>query len=417
MDKIFIQIASYRDPELLPTIIDCIEKAAYPDRLRFGICWQRDALESIAPFDKDPRFRIHSVLYQESKGTCWARNLIQSLYDGEKYTLHLDSHHRFLKDWDEILIDMYESLKKRVEKPLITGYPPAYYPETGHFDEPLQTYLGYRWFRPSGVLLTRPVIIREDQTYSEPFPARFLAAGFCFVSGAFCNEVPHDPNLYYLGEEPTLAARAFTWGYDLFHPNKWVIWHEYFRNGKPKHWDDRSDNLQSEEIWTLRDLKSLERYRILLGMQKGNINFGKYGFGNIRSFLDYEKYAGIKYSIRGIDPSVLAGLLAPTPYPYKNEQDWIHNLIKPKLVEIRAPRKPEVNLQDDGFVQVQIRNSSGTVLMNKQYDFPRFYRFRKKQHYYFRFEITDLTKPQSWALNFQDRFERTYQSIEGTILQ
>ena len=31
--KIFVQIASYRDPELLPTIRDCIDKAKHPEML------------------------------------------------------------------------------------------------------------------------------------------------------------------------------------------------------------------------------------------------------------------------------------------------------------------------------------------------------------------------------------------------
>ena len=38
--KIFIQIASYRDKELRPTVKDSLEKATYPERLTFGICWQ-----------------------------------------------------------------------------------------------------------------------------------------------------------------------------------------------------------------------------------------------------------------------------------------------------------------------------------------------------------------------------------------
>ena len=36
----FVSIAAYRDPDLLPTIADCLAKARHPDRLRFGICWQ-----------------------------------------------------------------------------------------------------------------------------------------------------------------------------------------------------------------------------------------------------------------------------------------------------------------------------------------------------------------------------------------
>ena len=36
-DKIFISIASYRDPELIPTIEDCIKNADKPSNLIFGI--------------------------------------------------------------------------------------------------------------------------------------------------------------------------------------------------------------------------------------------------------------------------------------------------------------------------------------------------------------------------------------------
>ena len=38
---IFVQIAAYRDPELLPTIIDCVAKAKHKNDLTFGICWQK----------------------------------------------------------------------------------------------------------------------------------------------------------------------------------------------------------------------------------------------------------------------------------------------------------------------------------------------------------------------------------------
>jgi len=37
---IFIQIAAYRDPDLPATLHHLIERAAQPERLRFGICLQ-----------------------------------------------------------------------------------------------------------------------------------------------------------------------------------------------------------------------------------------------------------------------------------------------------------------------------------------------------------------------------------------
>lgn len=37
---IFVSIASYRDPELIPTIKDMLEMAACPERLHITVCWQ-----------------------------------------------------------------------------------------------------------------------------------------------------------------------------------------------------------------------------------------------------------------------------------------------------------------------------------------------------------------------------------------
>ena len=103
--EIFVQIAAYRDPELVPTVQDCIAKAAGPDRLTFGICWQHAAGESIDPLLGDDRMRVIAVDASRARGPCWARNQLQRLYDGEEYTLQIDSHHRFAEDWDEFLVD------------------------------------------------------------------------------------------------------------------------------------------------------------------------------------------------------------------------------------------------------------------------------------------------------------------------
>ena len=107
MESIFIQIPSYRDPELLPTIKDLLTTAIHPERLTFGICHQshpKDRWDTLEEFKDDPRFRIISIPWDESRGLCWARHLIQKLWKGEKWTLQLDSHHRMLEGWDQALI-------------------------------------------------------------------------------------------------------------------------------------------------------------------------------------------------------------------------------------------------------------------------------------------------------------------------
>jgi hypothetical protein len=140
---IFVQIASYRDPELLKTLEDMLKNAKRPQNLRIGLCRQYnpdDGFDNVDQYREDKRFRILDVHYTETKGACWARNQIQQLYEDEMYTLQLDSHMRFAPDWDETLIGMVKQLQEMgIPKPLLTAYVPSYSPENdpkGRVQEP-----------------------------------------------------------------------------------------------------------------------------------------------------------------------------------------------------------------------------------------------------------------------------------------
>ena len=87
--KIFVQIASYRDPELIPTIEDMIKKAKKPKNLVFGICWQYDSSEPIDMFDNNPQFRVSKHHYSESEGLGWARHITNTLYNDEEFDVIL----------------------------------------------------------------------------------------------------------------------------------------------------------------------------------------------------------------------------------------------------------------------------------------------------------------------------------------
>ena len=69
--KIFIQVASYRDPQLIPTIESALENAKYPENLVFGIARQYnpdDKFDDLSKYEKDKRFRILNIPYLESNG-------------------------------------------------------------------------------------------------------------------------------------------------------------------------------------------------------------------------------------------------------------------------------------------------------------------------------------------------------------
>jgi hypothetical protein len=325
MSKIFISIASYRDPELIPTIKSALENAKKPNNLKFGICWQHDETESMDEFKNDSRFKILDVPYNESKGTCWARNFIQELYDNETYYLQLDSHHRFAKDWDVELIKMLKQLKKLGhKKPLLTSYLPSFDPKNDPSARLNECWsLEFDRYLPEGPIFIKPHTIDNWKELKSPIPARFLSAHFIFTLGQWAKEVRYDPYFYFHGEEPSLAARSFTHGYDLFSPNKITIWHEYTRSGKTKQWDDDSH-------WADKNRTSYSRYRALHGMG-GEIedtltDLDKYGWGTERTLEEYERYAGVKFSTRQVHKHTAE--YKSLPIPQENFEENLLNKIK-----------------------------------------------------------------------------------------
>ena len=141
------------------------------------------------------------------------------------------------------------------------------------------------------------------RTLADPIPAslkgrsviraRFIAAGFIFTHGVICEEVPYDPSLYFVGEETTMAARAFTAGFDLFHPTSLFVWHDYYSHERRRHWTDHVGGPGLTEWWA-NDEKSKVKVRDFL-MQP---YVGKYGCSLVRPFAAYEAYAGLDFKQR-----------------------------------------------------------------------------------------------------------------------
>lgn len=302
--RIFVHIAAYRDPELVPTIIDCVINASNPNRLRFGVVWQHAPEENAAALSILNNVRILKIPHTESKGACWARAQGQTLYDGEEFYLQLDSHHRFAKGWDDLLIDMLTGLERDgIRKPVITGYTPEYHPDTdpvGRATEPLT--IAFKTFSDQ-IITPSTEVAKGGARLSKPFRARFLAAGLIFARGAFVAEVPYDPNLYFSGEELNLGVRAFTHGWELFHPHKLVLWHYYIREGKTKHWTDHNiTKVNDASLARLKTLLSID------GHSYADVDWQNLGLGKERTLRQWEHYTGVCLSLKRITPDCIDGL-------------------------------------------------------------------------------------------------------------
>ena len=320
-NTIFVQIASYRDPELVPTIVDCIAKAKYPENLRFGICRQfheMDGFDNLDSYRDDPRFTILDIPWHDTLGLCWARSKIQELYQGEKFTLQLDSHHRFREAWDESLMQMMGLVDSH--KPLLTAYCPTYDPAVEkEWDlSPIKMMPGH--FTSYGTIAFRPVFIENWQSLEKPIPGRFVSGHFFFTLGRHCLEYKYDPYIYFAGDEISLSIRSWTLGYDIYHPHYSVLTHNYQTYERPRHWDDhsKSKNGNITVDWTETNEAGLRRLRQMLGEENNDIDLGIYGLGNVRSHASYEGYAGIDFSEKKIHPFALLGFDPPTTL----DQDW-----------------------------------------------------------------------------------------------
>jgi hypothetical protein len=371
-ESIFVQIASYRDPELVPTILDMFETADNPEQLHVCICWQHDDIENLSVFNNYPNINIIDVPYQKSKGACWARNLIQRYYNGEKYTLQLDSHHRFVQGWDTSLKLMYaQCVEMGSKKPLITTYVPAFDPfESKDTFDQTPWRMDFHKFTDEGTLIFTPSPILNHEKLTRPIPARFYSAHFAFAAGTFCEEVSHDPEYYFYGEEISIAVRAFTHGYDLYHPHKVIAWHEYTRQSRIKHWDDHdlSKFVNVDKSWWERDASSHKRNRVLFGLEEDDsiVIAPKYRMGSVRSVTDYEKYAGLNFKDQSVSVYTLSGKTAPAPYTQNYVCGKTSHSADIKSVNKSVKLESSyVNDNNISYVKLEIYDSTHRLMMSQ----------------------------------------------------
>lgn len=374
-DKIFVQIASYRDPELIPTIKDCLAKAKYPERLTFGICWQRsteDEWDNLDEFKDNPNFTIMDVPWNESKGLCWARHHIQKMYKDEEYTLQIDSHHRFIQDWDERMIEMLWQTGS--PKPILTAYAGMYDPKENKLLNEEPYHMVPNKFTPGGTILFYPQAIPNWKELEKPIPARFVSGHFFFTIGQHCKEYKYDPNIYFAGDEISLSIRSYTLGYDLFHPHRTLIWHEYTREGRTKHWSDFNNETKDaglvEKAWWDMDNESKRRLRHMLQEEDNDIDLGEYGLGSYRSHYSYQNYAGIYFRTKRLHPDAIAGKFPPTLQD-GDDMSWAFNSIETYDLTLNWESKwPELKSQTRctctfDFMFVGVESEDGELLFRQ----------------------------------------------------
>ena len=241
MKTIFVSLASYRDKLCSSTINSLFENAAYPHNVYIGVCEQNDendlpCMPTDTPFSDN--IRMIKIDYTKATGPAYARYLCSELYNGEDFFFQVDSHCKFVKNWDIKLLGMMDMLYKISKKPILSHYPREY---EDYEKEPSPrskiTIIKKAFVNERGIISFHGAEFISPPKI--PVKSYFIAAGFIFAPGSFLNEVPFDPYLpnLFTGEEILLTLRAYTNGWDVYTPNLNIMYHYYTRSDSPKFWD------------------------------------------------------------------------------------------------------------------------------------------------------------------------------------
>lgn len=289
--RIFISIAGFCDPMLSFTIKSALEKARFPERLAFGIIDQ-----SFAPIESNLPLGTWRMAYllvdpHHSRGASWARALAMTLYSDEDYFLQIDSHTCFDRNWDITLIDTVETITKSSgnENIIVSTRPFAFeIRPDGTIKKGRFTACTLKLVPKSNTInLSDPVILFSCENSKEmlDIPGFQVSAAFLFTRGNFVEEIPYDPFMYFHGEEQNMSIRAYTHGWDIWHPNRVPLYHLYKKREAgeaPLHWDKGLDQKRYERWFDLRRRANQRLAMLITAKIKG-----AYGLGQKRSIESY----------------------------------------------------------------------------------------------------------------------------------
>lgn len=291
-DGIFISIASYRDPDLVNTVKSLWENADSPDKLFFSIFSHGENDEHAdLSFIPNNQIRYQKEHWSLTTGVCRARyEASQNI--NKKFFFQIDSHARFRSGWDSLVTTAYEKCKtfwgNRI---VLTTYPDAFEIdwEPGPPKDRLHTFdkmydIFPIWSNELFMVYPDWREVEISECGNEVF---FFSANSCFTTKEIIEEVPYDPNLYFAGEEPTMALRLYTRGIRMINSHVRFMFNNYTReNGRrTHHWKDQVE--RSKEL----DLQSFKRVK---DIQLGK-DLGVYGIGSRPLYEQYQKITDIKF--------------------------------------------------------------------------------------------------------------------------
>ena len=269
--SIFISIASYEDPSLADTMRSALENAENPDDIVFGLGLQYYDFPDLSEFNKN-NLRILKYDPDTRPGIVRIRHEISKLMKDEDFFLQSDSHYKFSKGWDKILIDKYLEISKNINDSRIILLP------MGPFEDGTVMSSRFRLELEDsalGHMVTQmiPENTREEVS-SEYDEVYFGRVGQIFIPKDFISDIGLDSYSQLTLEIGYFSYRALMSGYRIFRINKSIM--------------HQDDSTYFEQVWKNKQDSAINRFGSSLGVDRA-IAWHEMSLALI--YNDYSKYA------------------------------------------------------------------------------------------------------------------------------
>jgi hypothetical protein len=97
------------------------------------------------------------------------------------------------------------------------------------------------------------------------------------------------------------------------------------------------------------------------------IDFGKYGFGSVRTLREYEKFSGLLFERRAIQQETIDKKYPPNTYNYQTEEEWKDSFssIFKHCIDVGYSQVPE---KDYEFWVVAFHDENDNTIFRKDSD-------------------------------------------------
>jgi len=235
MNTIFVSVAAFADTELIPTVKDLFKQADHPEKITLSVFSQDeesprdDLLKIVNEYGAELKFEYVSL--KESKGVGYARLKAQQhlLPKKHKYFLQIDSHTRFIDNWDSKIVNDYERAIQKWGDFVFSAYPGSYNYENNKV-------ILHQEAKPPSMKIhkfTSNHACRYGGEYKEyggdefGEQTNYLCGGFSFGNSIFFHKHQNHPQIYYDGEEAYMSILFYADNIKIVAPPQNYIYHDY----------------------------------------------------------------------------------------------------------------------------------------------------------------------------------------------